>query len=125
MKTPKLDRYMKLFYPIIVEKDQCTDGSFCYLASHPDLPGCMSQGETQEEALLNLQEAKQLYLETLLANNQDIPLPINEKTFTGFVGDNFTFLPSEQSLYIQGSEQKVEITKGKKMTKAWDLVETP
>ncbi len=29
----------------------------------PALPGCISQGETKEEALENIQEAIQLYLE--------------------------------------------------------------
>jgi predicted RNase H-like HicB family nuclease len=29
----------------------------------PGLPGCVSQGETREEALGNIQEAIQLYLE--------------------------------------------------------------
>ena len=29
----------------------------------PGLPGCVSQGETREEALENIQEAIQLYLE--------------------------------------------------------------
>ena len=29
----------------------------------PSLPGCISQGETKEEALTNIQEAISLYLE--------------------------------------------------------------
>jgi predicted RNase H-like HicB family nuclease len=29
----------------------------------PSLPGCISEGETKEEALSNIQEAIQLYLE--------------------------------------------------------------
>ena len=36
-----------------------------YVAYVPALPGCFSQGETKEEALKNIREAIELYLETL------------------------------------------------------------
>ncbi len=35
-----------------------------YVADVPELPGCMSQGETVEAALENVKEAIALYLET-------------------------------------------------------------
>jgi len=34
-----------------------------YTAYVPSLPGCISEGETKEEALKNIQEAIELYLE--------------------------------------------------------------
>ena len=34
-----------------------------YIVECPTIPGCFSQGETQEEALLNIQEAIQLCIE--------------------------------------------------------------
>lgn len=34
-----------------------------YTAVVPALPGCISEGETREDALANIQEAIQLYLE--------------------------------------------------------------
>ncbi len=36
-----------------------------YVAYVPALPGCFSQGETMEEALKNIREAIELYLETV------------------------------------------------------------
>ncbi|WP_456421607.1 type II toxin-antitoxin system HicB family antitoxin [Thermococcus sp.] len=36
-----------------------------YVAYVPALPGCFSQGETKEEALKNIKEAIELYLEVL------------------------------------------------------------
>jgi predicted RNase H-like HicB family nuclease len=39
----------------------------------PSLPGCISQGETKEEALINIQEAISLYLEVLEERGQVIP----------------------------------------------------
>jgi predicted RNase H-like HicB family nuclease len=34
-----------------------------YTAIIPSLPGCVSEGDTKEEALKNIQEALELYLE--------------------------------------------------------------
>ncbi|MBI4995239.1 type II toxin-antitoxin system HicB family antitoxin [Candidatus Peregrinibacteria bacterium] len=42
----------------------------------PDLPGCISEGDTLEEAETNIQEAVELYLETL--EERGIPLPERE-----------------------------------------------
>jgi len=44
----------------IIEKDD--DGYFAYV---PSLKGCMSQGNSMEEALQNIKEAIELYIETL------------------------------------------------------------
>lgn len=46
----------------VVAPDVTTDGEPCYMASHPDLEGCMAHGDTPEEALNNLREATALYL---------------------------------------------------------------
>jgi predicted RNase H-like HicB family nuclease len=45
---------------IIIEKDK--DGYYAY---SPDLKGCQSQGNSLEEVKTNIQEAVELYLETL------------------------------------------------------------
>ena len=42
-----------------------------YTVYVPALPGCISEGETVDEALLNIQEAIELYLEPL---EDDFPL---------------------------------------------------
>ena len=39
----------------------------------PDLPGCISEGDTLKEAESNIQEAVELYLETL--EERGIPIP--------------------------------------------------
>jgi antitoxin HicB len=48
-------------------------GQMVFVASHPDLPGCMSDGSTPEEALANLAEARELYLEALHGSGLPIP----------------------------------------------------
>lgn len=45
---------------VVIEKD--SDGYYAYC---PELPGCQSQGDTLEEVKANIQEAVELYLETL------------------------------------------------------------
>ena len=44
-----------------------------YTAKVPSLPGCVSEGDTLEEALANIKEAIELYLESLQADNEPIP----------------------------------------------------
>ncbi len=44
-----------------------------YVIECLDLPGCISQGKTREEALKNIQEAIQLYNETLKERKMQLP----------------------------------------------------
>ena len=46
-----------------------------FLALAPELPGCMTAGETEEEALENLREAMALWFESALADGDPIPEP--------------------------------------------------
>ena len=48
-------------YTAVLEQE--ADGG--YVASVPALPGCVSQGDTRQEALTNIREAIELFLETL------------------------------------------------------------
>ena len=43
----------------------------------PSLPGCISQGETKEEALANIKEAIELYIESLVEHKEPIPPDID------------------------------------------------
>ena len=59
----------KYHFSIIIEQD--SDGFF---VSCPELQGCFSQGETYEEALLNIKNAIKLHLEDRLASKEDVPM---------------------------------------------------
>ncbi len=39
----------------------------------PSLPGCISQGKTKEEAIANIKEAIELYIEDMEANGESVP----------------------------------------------------
>lgn len=60
---------------VLIEQDE--DGVF--VAEVPSLPGCISQGNTRDEAKKNVNEAIQAYLESLKENGDPIPPPINEE----------------------------------------------
>ncbi len=62
-------------YRIIIEQDE--DGVF--VTEVPSLPGCVSQGKTRKEAILNIREAIELYLESLAAHGEPIPPSISEE----------------------------------------------
>jgi predicted RNase H-like HicB family nuclease len=59
-------------YVVVVERAE--DGSFS--AYVPDLPGCVSCGDTLEEARSLIQEAIQLHLESLRNHGEPVPKPV-------------------------------------------------
>jgi len=62
-------------YRVLIEQDE--DGVF--VADVPALPGCISQGKTRTEALNNIQEAIEAYLESLRAHDEPVPPSIDEE----------------------------------------------
>ena len=64
-----------MHYRILVERDE--DGVF--IAECPVLPGCISQGMTRAEAVENITDAINGYLESLKKHGEAIPEPITEE----------------------------------------------
>jgi len=56
-------------YTVILERE--SDGGF--VASVPVLPGCVSQGDTREEAIDNIKEAVEVYVEDCRAAGDLVP----------------------------------------------------
>lgn len=44
-----------------------------YVVEVPTLPGCYSQGETQDEAIANIREAIALHIESMIAHGEEVP----------------------------------------------------
>ena len=44
-----------------------------WVAECPSLPGCISQGKTKEEAIANIREAINLYIEVLVEDKLRVP----------------------------------------------------
>lgn len=62
-------------FRVLIEQDE--DGMF--VAQVSSLPGCISQGATRREALKNIKEAIELYLESLEAHGDPIPPSLEEE----------------------------------------------
>jgi len=67
MAKKKIAKVFK--YTAVFEPDKEVGG---YTVTIPSLPGCISEGETFEEALKNIQEAASLYLEVMKREEEEI-----------------------------------------------------
>ncbi len=56
-------------YTVVLQRED--DGG--YVVTVPALPGCVSQGDTRQEALRNIEEAIEIYLEDVKAAGEPIP----------------------------------------------------
>jgi antitoxin HicB len=57
-------------YTIILHPDTEERG---YTVTVPALPGCVTQGETLEEAIAMAKDAIRLHVETLIADGEEVP----------------------------------------------------
>jgi predicted RNase H-like HicB family nuclease len=61
-------------FEILIEPDVLPQGGQAYHASCPALRGCHSWGLTYHEALANIREAVELYVEDLRESGEAIPI---------------------------------------------------
>lgn len=74
VQPDSLSDYLSLKYLIAVYPEERG-----FTVMIPELPGCMSQGKTFDEAMANIDKAKCLWLKTVYASGKDlIPLPANK-----------------------------------------------
>ena len=55
------------------------DENGMFVAEVPALPGCISQGKSRDEAVRNVHEAIEAYVESLRAHGDPVPPPIDEE----------------------------------------------
>ena len=77
MKT--IEYYMNLQYKMEIVADP--EGG--YVASFPDLPGCLSCGETVQQAIENAEDAKKAWLEAAIADEAEIREPSEQQVYSG------------------------------------------
>ncbi|MEY2984041.1 MAG: hypothetical protein RLZZ568_658 [Cyanobacteriota bacterium] len=71
INSASITDYLTLNYPITFYPE--TEGGYTVVIQ--DLPGCISTGETLQDAMENILEAKQCWLEAAIQFNDPIPLP--------------------------------------------------
>ena len=78
MKT--LNEYLKMPYRMGLVEDPDEGG---FVVSYPDLPGCITCGETVERAIANAQDAKKAWLEAAMEDGISINEPSTETDYSG------------------------------------------
>ncbi len=73
----QLDRLRRLDVSYTVVLEQEADGGF--VVSVPALPGCVSQGDSRAEALANIREAIQLYIEDCIEAGDPVPTEVGKE----------------------------------------------
>ena len=79
-KLSDVETMEKLMYPFMTRLLLPEEGGG-YLIEFPDLPGCMSDGETLEEAIENGKDALQCWIEAAAEDGQVIPEPGSSPTW--------------------------------------------
>ncbi|MFM6476390.1 MAG: type II toxin-antitoxin system HicB family antitoxin, partial [Dolichospermum sp.] len=70
LEASKIRRNIMIEYTVIYERGETNWGAYV-----PDLPGCVSIGDTLAEVEENIKEAIELYLEVLKEDGKPIPKP--------------------------------------------------
>ena len=76
----KIDDYMNLPYRMELVPDTDEGG---FIVSFPDLKGCLSSGETVEEAVANAVDAKREWIIAALEEGIEIPVPDTDEEYSG------------------------------------------
>lgn len=82
MEIKKLEYYLSLNYPYNIETLPEEDGGGFFI-TYPDLPGCVSDGDTLEEVISMGEDAKKAWIETRLEQGLDIPEPYTGENYSG------------------------------------------
>lgn len=100
-----VDEYMKLPYRLELIPDIDEGG---YVAGFPELPGCLSQGETIEEATENAYEAKRVWLAAAIEDGIQINEP---EAFSEYSGQFKLRIPKSmhRMLSIRAKEEGVSM----------------
>ena len=80
MMKMTIEEYINLPYRIEFIPDADEGG---YAVRFPELPGCLSAGETLEKAYLNAMDAKRAWLEAAMKENIQIPMPDSDNVYSG------------------------------------------
>ncbi len=78
----KTEDYVHAPYHFRLQRLDDGDGPY-WFATVEELPGCMSDGETEAEAMANVRDAMAGWVETALEEGRDVPAPAAEPEYSG------------------------------------------
>lgn len=81
-------KYIRMRYTVLMDKNESSG----YTVTVPTLPGCISQGDTWDEALKNIEEAITGYIETLKLLKKSVPVEVE--------------VPLKDLVFLSGKEGK-------------------
>jgi predicted RNase H-like HicB family nuclease len=78
-----IEDYLDLPYTIEITHDRDDEGNEGFVAEVRELPGCISQGATIEEAASRIRDAMEGWISVALEDGKDIPAPQDPDAFSG------------------------------------------
>ena len=75
-----IEEYMRLPYRMEIVPDTVEGG---FAVRFPELPGCLTCGDSLEEAVRNAENCKKEWLAAALEDGIDIPVPVSEDEYSG------------------------------------------
>jgi len=78
-----LEEYLELPYRIELVRDEDDEGNTGWVAEVTELPGCLSQGATPEEAIERVLDAMAGWISVALEDGRDIPEPREGSSHSG------------------------------------------
>ena len=91
----------KLFYPAIFEEEEVG-----YLVHFPDIPGCITEGDTMEEAFEMAKDALGLNISYMRDTKKDIPQPSKPTDIKTGKGQSVVIIELDYAEYLRKNEAR-------------------
>lgn len=78
-----IEAYLHLPYHVVLVRDEDEEGEVGYVAEVQEMPGCISQGDTPDEAVDGILDAMEGWITVALEDGKVIPEPASASQFNG------------------------------------------
>lgn len=79
----RVEHYLALPYRIVLTPDSDDRGREGFVAEVAELPGCLSQGDTADEAVASVRDAMAGWISVALEDGREIPVPGDADRYSG------------------------------------------
>lgn len=112
-------------YMVSVYEDKLSDGTTIYMAKNPELSGCMAQGETIEDAINNLRDARIDYIYDSLEDGISVPDPASHPqplpriTKTTDTSNTGRIVITDSVSFVRTADDQEQLAHRKQLYEAW------